>query len=175
MVFAKYSDDAAVRASLTLCSTKVLGHNASVSSSELQLVLDQMHTTSEISTFLKCDDVNRAISIEYLSFSRLQTGNWIGTLSSLDDLYVVYEHSFPLSNLYLSAAYRTRARVIINLLYWLPYHAQFISRTQELYDLEQAATFISLGDDTTDASLAWSEAGYRLSKRSTLSVFPLKT
>ena len=153
----------------------MLGYNTSVSSTELQLVLDQMHTVSQISAFLRCDDANRATSTEWLAFSRLQTGNWIGTLSSLVDLYLAYKHSFPPSNLYLSTAYRTRARVIINLLYWLPYDTQFISRAQEVYELDHAVTFIPLGDDITDTNLAWSEAGYRFSKRSTLNIFSMET
>jgi len=164
MLLAKISDETSVQVSLTLCLIKQLGYNTSVTSTQLESALAQLNTTTKIASFVMCDAENRASSTEWLSFSCLQTGNWLGTLSRINDLYIAYNRSLSASNIYLSFAYRTRARAIVNLFYWFPYDIQFIAETQEVQNLDGAIPFVSLGDNITEWNLAWSEAGYRLSK-----------
>jgi hypothetical protein len=164
MLLAKMSDEKSVQVSLTLCLIKQLGYNTSVTSIQLESALAQLNNTTKVSSFLVCDAENRAASTEWLSFSCLQTGDWLGTLSPINDLYIAYNQSLSVSNLYLSSAYRTRARAIVNIFYWLPYNIQFIDKAQEVQKLDEAIPFVSLGDNITEWNLAWSEAGYRLSK-----------
>jgi len=164
MLLAKISDETSVQVSLTLCLIEQLGYNTSVTSTQLESALAQLNTTTEIASFVMCDAENRASSTEWLSFSCLQTGDWLGTLSPINDLYIAYNQSLSVSNLYLSSAYRTRARAIVNIFYWLQYNIQFIDKTQEVQKLDEAIPFVSLGDNITEWDLAWSEAGYRLSK-----------
>lgn len=164
MVLAKQADETSVEVSLTLCLIKRLGYNTSVSSSQLEPALAQFNTTTDVSSFILCDARNRAISSEWLSIARLQTGNWLGTVSTLTDLYIAYNRSNSVSDIYLSSAYRTRARAIINIFYWLPYDTQFTDKAQEISKLDDTLPFISLGNNITQWDLAWSEAGYRFSK-----------
>lgn len=163
MVSSKRADEVSIQVSLTLCLIKRLGYDTTVSSVQLTPVLSQLNSPTNISLFLMCDAENRAISTEWLAYSRLQTGSWVGTISSLTDLYIAYNRSVSSSNVYLSCAYRTRARTIVNLFYWLPYDIQFINRAQEISKLDDMLPFISLGDSVTEWDLAWSEAGYRFS------------
>ena len=142
---------------------KVLGRNITIPSSQLRSILALLNSSSQIQSFLLCDARNRATFTEWLSFSRLQTGNWQGTLSPILDLYIAYNQSQPPSNLYLSYAYRTRARAVINIFYWLPYDTQFIDKANEIQRLSETLDFIASSDDKTDWDLSWSEAGYRLS------------
>jgi len=165
MVQAKLADDQSVRTSFILCSIKQLKKIISISSTELNDYLVQFNTSDEISTFLKCDDDVRALATEWLSNTRLQTGNWIGTIQTTIDLYTAYNLSNPMSYLYLAAAYRTRARTLTSIFYWLPYDIQFINRAEEINNLDKAIPLVSLGDDTTTWSYAWSEAGYRFSTK----------
>ena len=161
---AKASDAASVKVSFTLCLTKLIGRITPISSTNLTAVLSQFNTTAQISSFLLCDMENRAYSTEWLSFSRLQTGDWLGTLSAINDLYIAYNLSFSVSNYYLQFAYRSQARAVANLFYWLPYDVQFVDKTQDLHQLSEAFSLVSLGDNTTDWELAWSEAGFRMGK-----------
>ncbi|CAF5117301.1 unnamed protein product, partial [Rotaria sp. Silwood1] len=82
LLLAKSSDERSIQVSLTLCLVKIMNRMVSnVSSTQLELVLAQLNTTDEISSFLLCDADNRAYATEWLSYSRLQTGDWLGTLS----------------------------------------------------------------------------------------------
>jgi hypothetical protein len=69
-----------------------------------------------------------------------------------------------IKSLFIPFVYRTRARAIFNLFYWLPYDPQFINKSQELQEIDGTSPLVLLGDNTTDWNLAWSEAGYRLGK-----------
>ena len=164
ITLAKQYDGTAVQASLTLCLARTIGINLPINSADLATPLAQLNTTDQVSSFLLCDRENRATATEWLSFSRLQTGNWEGTLSLISDLYTAYNQSRSTSNYYLAYAYRARARAIVNLFYWLPYDSQFVSKAGELVKVGEIVPFVALGDDTSDWNLAWSEAGYRLGK-----------
>ena len=168
MALAKQYDGTSVQVSLTLCLARILGNNLPIISTDLATPLAQLNTTDQVSSFLLCDRENRATSTEWVSYSRLQTGNWDGTLSLISDLYTAYNLSLPTSNYYLAFAYRARARAIVNLFYWLPYDSQFVDKAEELLKVGGTVPFVALGDDTSDWNLAWSEAGYRLSKLSLL-------
>ncbi|UJR31504.1 hypothetical protein I4U23_018993 [Adineta vaga] len=163
IISAKSADETSLRNSLTLCLMKIMGRNVSISSLQLSSALAQLNSTTQIQTFLQCDTKNRATATEWLSFSRLQTGNWQGTLTPINDLYFAYNQSVPPSNLYLSYAYRTRARAVINIFYWLPYDSQFVTKANEVQQLHDTLDFIASSDNITDWDISWSEAGYRLS------------
>ncbi|CAF3861055.1 unnamed protein product [Rotaria sp. Silwood1] len=164
LLLAKSSDERSIQVSLTLCLVKILNRMVSnVSSTQLELVLTQLNTTDEISSFLLCDADNRAYATEWLSYSRLQTGDWLGTLSLINDLYIAYNQSLTPSTHHLLFAYRALARAAINLFYWLPYDIQIVNKIQELVEVGKILPFVTFDDNSTDVVLAWSEAGYRFS------------
>ncbi|CAF2894873.1 unnamed protein product [Rotaria sp. Silwood2] len=78
---------------------------SNISSTELELVLAQFNTTDQVSLFLDCDADNRAYATKWLSYSRLQTGDWFGILSLINDLYIAYNQSLPPSTHHLLFAY----------------------------------------------------------------------
>lgn len=117
---------------------------------------------------LNCDAINRATATEWLSFAVLQTGDWLETSALINDLFIAHNHSQPTSNIYLPFYYRSFSRAIINIFYWFPYDRQFISKIEELQQQFGALPLVPLGDETTHWELAWSEAGYRLSKTACL-------
>ncbi|CAF4230406.1 unnamed protein product [Rotaria socialis] len=119
------SDEKSLQVSLTLCFLKVTGRIVNVSSTQFERVLAQLDTADQVSPFVLCDNNNRVDTIEWLSFARLQTGDWPGTLSLINDLYIAYNRSMEASNDYLTSAYRSLARTTSNLLCWLPYNIQF--------------------------------------------------
>ncbi|CAF4681163.1 unnamed protein product [Rotaria sp. Silwood1] len=164
LLLAKSSDERSIQVSLTLCLIKIMNRIVSnISSTQLEFVLAQINTTDEISSFLLCDAENRAYATEWLSYSRLQTGDWLGALFLINDLYIAYNQSLPTSTHYLLFAYRALARAAVNLFYWLPYDIQFVNKIQELMEVGKILPFITLDDNSTDVDLAWSEAGYRFS------------
>ncbi|CAF0966927.1 unnamed protein product [Adineta steineri] len=160
---AKSSDFSSLQASLSLCLIKIMGRNMTIASSELNSVLAQLNTTDQVQAFLQCDTRNRGTATEWLASSFLQTGDWNDTISSITDLYLAYNESLPISSLYLSYAYRTRARAVINIFYWLPYDIQFIDMANEVQQLHDTLDSFTSNTNMTDEDLAWSEAGYRLS------------
>lgn len=103
--------------------------------------------------------------MEWLSYSRLQTGDWSGSLSLLKDLYTSQNLYSSISNHYLQFAYRTHARPIIELFHWFPYDSQFVNVTQQFSDYFNESQIATLGNDnTTEWYPIWSEAGLRFSK-----------
>ncbi|CAF3694868.1 unnamed protein product [Rotaria sp. Silwood1] len=164
LLLAKSSDERSIQVSLTLCLIKIMNRIVSnISSTQLEFVLAQINTTDEISSFLLCDAENRAYATEWLSYSRLQTGDWLGALFLINDLYIAYNQSLPTSTHYLLFAYRALARAAVNLFYWLPYDIQFVNKIQALMEVGKILPFVALDDNSTDVDLAWSEAGYRFS------------
>ncbi|CAF3351042.1 unnamed protein product [Rotaria sp. Silwood2] len=164
LLLAKSSDERSIQVSLTLCLTKIMDRIASnISSTELEPVLAQFNTTDQVSLFLDCDADNRAYATEWLSYSRLQTGDWFGTLSLINDLYIAYNQLLTPSTQYLLFPYRALARTAVNLFYWLPYDIRIINKIQELETVAEKLPFVTFDEGSTDVDLAWSEAGYRFS------------
>ncbi|CAF3932146.1 unnamed protein product, partial [Rotaria sordida] len=164
LLSAKSSDEKSIQISLTLCLIKTMGHNVpNISSTQLEPVLAQLNTPDQISSFLLCDDENRAYATEWLSFSRLHTGDWLGTLSLINDLYIAYNQTFPALAHHLLFAYRALARVAINLFYWLPYDIQVSSKMKDLEKLAVMFPPVKFDENNPSVIVAWSEAGYRFS------------
>ncbi|CAF1623504.1 unnamed protein product [Rotaria magnacalcarata] len=155
------ADTSAIRESFGLCATKLLDRLISISSIELENVLTQFNTTEQISSFLLCDAENRAHAMECLSYSRLQTGDWLGSINLIKDLMAANNQSFLIPNYYLSFAYRTHARTIIDLFFWFSYSDAFLNKTQLLLSFDEEQSMISLSDNATRWYPIWSEAGYR--------------
>jgi hypothetical protein len=137
----------------------------SISSTELEPFLSGFNTANQISSLLACDAENRAHSTEWLSYSRLQTGSWSGSVALLRDLFIADNQSNLTSNHYFPFAYRTQARIIVDLFFWFPYNYQFLNRTQQLLALNGTTTLVLMGDNTTRWYPIWSEAGLRFSKK----------
>ncbi|CAF3635014.1 unnamed protein product [Rotaria socialis] len=151
------SDEKSLQVSLTLCFLKVTGRIVNVSSTQFERVLAQLDTADQVSPFVLCDNNNRVDTIEWLSFARLQTGDWPGTLSLINDLYIAYNRSMEASNDYLTSAYRSLARTTSNLLCWLPYNIQFVSKLLELQKIGAVLPFVVLSDNGTnvESSMEW--------------------
>jgi len=143
---------------------KLLNRHISISSIELERALALFNTTNETSSYLKCDAENRAHSSEWLSYSRLQTGDWLGSVAILRDLVIADNRSLLTPNHYLPFAYRTQARTIVELFFWFPYSNQFLNKIQSLLIFSKAQTLVLFGDDTSGWYPIWSEAGYRFGK-----------
>ena len=159
------ADESSVLASFVLCATKLLNRPISLVSTQLDPFLGLFTTTSQVSLFLVCDADNRAHSMEWLTFSRLQTGDWTGAVSLLRDLFTAHNRSLlPATRYYLPLAYATQARAIIELFFWFPYSAQFTSRTQELLALNGTQVLVPIGNDDQYPYNAWREAGGRFSR-----------
>ncbi|CAF3193574.1 unnamed protein product [Rotaria sp. Silwood2] len=160
-LLATSSDRSAIQVSLTLCATKLLNRLIRFSSIELESVLTQFNTTNQISSFLLCDAENRAHSTEWLSYSRLQTGDWLGSIALLNDLFIADNQSLLTPNHYLPFAYRTQARAIVDLFFWYPYNNQFLNKIQPLLAFNEEQSLIFLSDNATEWYPIWTEAGYR--------------
>ena len=159
------ADESSVLASFVLCATKLLNRAIPLVSTQLEPFLGLFNTTSQVSSFLVCDADNRAHSMEWLAFSRLQTGDWKGTVSLLRDLFTAHNRSvLQATRYYLPLAYATQARAIIELFFWFPYSPQFMSRTQELLVLNGTQALLAIGNDDQNPYNAWREAGVRFSE-----------
>jgi hypothetical protein len=163
-LLAMAADASAIQVSLTLCAIKLLNRHISISSTELEPVLTRFDTTNQISSFLLCDAENRAHSTEWLSYSRLQTGDWLGSVALLRDLVIADNQSLLTPNHYLPFAYRTQARTIVDLFFWFPYNNQFLNKIQPLLIFTEAQSLVLFGDNATGWYPIWSEAGYRFGK-----------
>ena len=97
---AALADATAIEVSLELCAAKILNRHVSVSSTDLEPVLAQLNTTNQTLSFLECDAENRAHSGEWLAYSRLQTGDWLGSIASLRDLFIAENQSLLTPNHY---------------------------------------------------------------------------
>lgn len=111
-----------------------------------------------------CDASNRAHSTEWLSYSRLQTGDWLGSISLIKDLFTANNQSQLKSNFYLLFAHRTKARVIVDLFFWFPYREEFLNKTQQLFTFSEEQTLSHLSDNATEWYPIWSEAAYRFGR-----------
>ena len=160
------ADASAIRVSLTLCAIKVLNHHISISSTELEPVLTQFNTTDQMLSFLQCDAENRAHSTEWLTYSRLQTGDWLGSVDALRDLFIADNRSLLTPNHYLPFAYRAQARSVVDLFFWFPYSNQFLEKIQPLLIFTQGQSLVLFGDNATGWYPIWAEAGYRFGKAS---------
>jgi hypothetical protein len=149
---------------LTLCAIKLLYRQISISSIELEHALTLFNTTNQILSFLECDAENRAHSTEWLCYSRLQTGDWLGSVASLRDLVIADNQSLLTPNHYLPFAYRAQARTIVELFFWFPYRTQFLSKIQPLLIFNEKQTLVLFGDKASGWYPIWSEAGYRFGK-----------
>ncbi len=163
-LLAASADTSAIRVSLILCATKLLKRQVSFSTIELERVLFQFNTTNQIPYFLQCDAENRAHSTEWLSYSRLQTGDWLGSVALLHDLVMADNQSHLTPNHYLPFAYRTQARTIVDLFFWFPYSNQFLNKIQPLLIFNEAQKLVLFGDHDSGWYPIWSEAGYRFGR-----------
>jgi hypothetical protein len=163
-LLAASADASGIRVSLILCATKLLNRQVSILSIELERILSQFNTVNQISSLLQCDAENRAHSTEWLSYSRLQTGDWLGSVALLRDLVIADNQSLLTPNHYLPFAYRTQARTIIDLFFWFPYSNQFLSKIQPLLIFNEAQKLVLFGDHDSGWYPIWSEAGYRFGK-----------
>ncbi len=141
----------------------MLDRIASISSTQLEPVLNLFNTTNR-TLLLFCDAENRAHSSEWVSYTRLQTGDWSGSVAILRDLFIADNKSTVTPNHYLPSAYRTQARTIVDLFFWFPYNYLFLNRTQQLLALNGTNPLVLMGDNATRWYLLWSEAGVRFSK-----------
>ncbi|CAF1127208.1 unnamed protein product [Rotaria sordida] len=157
------ANEQSIIVSLRLCTKKLLVSNLSISSIQLESIWNLLNTTQQ-KLLIQCDVVNRAYSMESLSYSRLQTGNWLGSLDLLRDLYFAYYQSNQTLNQYLSFAYRTQTRMIIELFYWFPYKSEFLNKIQQLLAINGTQTMMLLDENTTQWYPIWSEAGFRFSE-----------
>jgi hypothetical protein len=161
------SDTAAILASLTMCSTKILNNLVYLTSIRLEYALNLLNRTAlsnQTLSLLLCDAENRAYATEWLAYSYLQTGDWLGSLALLRDLLIAHNHSSSQTKHYASVAYSTRARVIIEFFYWFPYKSQFIDRTQQVLALNGTELFNPVSVNETHWYPIWNEAGLRFSK-----------
>ena len=158
------ADASAIKASMTLCASKVLNQYLSVSSVHLRPVIAEFNTTGQIWSFLLCDAENRAHSTEWLSYSVIQIGDWAGSVASVRDLYVAENRSVLTPNHYLPFAYRAHARTVVELFFWFPYQGEFLDKFQELKVLNAGSSIAFFGDNATGWYPIWAEAGYRFGK-----------
>lgn len=163
-LLAKSADTSAIRVSLGLCAVKLLKHHVSLSSIELERALSLFNTTNQTLSFLQCDAENRAHSSEWLCYSRLQTGDWLGSVSIFRDLVIADNGSLLTPNHYLPFAYRAQARSIIELFFWFPYSKQFLNKIQPLLIFTKAQSLVLFGDQNLGWYSIWAEAGYRYGK-----------
>jgi hypothetical protein len=150
--------------SLSLCATKLLNRHVTISSTDLKDALVEFNTTDQILSFLECDAENRAHSTEWLSYSHLQTGDWLGSVALLRDLVIADNRSLLTPNHYLPFAYRAQARTIVDLFFWFPYSNNFLNKIQPLLIFSEAQTLVLFGDNASGWYPIWSEAGYRFGK-----------
>ncbi|UJR15168.1 hypothetical protein I4U23_002131 [Adineta vaga] len=146
---ASTADGNCIRVGLELCARKLLNENISISSIDLNAIFSVINTT-QIPLLLKCDAENRAHSFEWLSYTRLQIGNWLGVLPLLRDLFIADKLSLIRPNYYLSAAYRTQARTIIELFFWFYNDNRFSDKVQQILALNGTQTIVSIGDNMTE-------------------------
>ena len=99
--------------------------------------------------------------MEWLSFIRLQVGDWKGSLAILHDLYIADEQSMMTPNHYLSFAYRTESRTIVELFHWFSYSEEFLHKFEQVAKLHEGKPFALLGENSTNPIDVWSEAAYR--------------
>jgi hypothetical protein len=158
------ADRSAIQVSLEICAAKLLNRHISISSPELEPVIAQFNTTNQILSLLECDAENRAHSTEWLSYSRLQTGDWLGSIALLRDLFIADNRSLLTPNHYLPFAYRTQARTIVDIFFWFPYSNQFLTKIQSLLVFNEGQNLVLFGDNAEGWYPIWSEAGYRFGK-----------
>lgn len=163
-LLAKSSDTNGIQVSLKLCAIKLLNYHVSLSSIELENALNLFNTTNQMLSFLKCDAENRAHSTEWLSYSRLQTGDWIGSVSIFRDLVIADNRSLLTPNHYLPFAYRAQARIISDIFFWFPYSKQFLNKIQPVLIFNKAQKLVLFGEDTSGWYPIWAEAAYRFGK-----------
>ena len=144
-----------------MCLNKVLNRTFTITSTQLEPVLMLMNSTKDVSLFLRCDAENRAHSTEWLAYSRLQTGDWLGSLALLHDLYLADNRSLLTPDHYLPFAYRAHGRTAVELFFWFPYADEFLVKTQKLVALDLTQAFVPHGDNTDSWYPIWGEAGYR--------------
>ncbi|CAF4433106.1 unnamed protein product [Rotaria sp. Silwood2] len=156
------ANEQSILVSLRLCAKKSLALNLSISSIQFEQIWNLFNATQQ-KLLVQCDVENRAHSMEWLSYSRLQTGNWLGSLDLLRDLYFANYQSNQTPNPYLPFAYRTQAHMIIELFYWFPYNSQFLNKTQQLLAINGTQTMVLVGENATRWYPIWAEAGFRFS------------
>ncbi|CAF4000410.1 unnamed protein product [Rotaria magnacalcarata] len=150
----------ATTVSFELCTTRLFNMTVSISSIELNSVFALLNATQQV-LLLQCDAENRAHSMEWLSYSRLQTGDWSGSLGLLHDLFVSDNRSSLTPNHYLSFAYRTQTRMMITLFHWFPYDSQFLNTTQQFAELDEMKATALGNISSAQWYPIWSEAGIR--------------
>ncbi|CAF1122449.1 unnamed protein product [Adineta ricciae] len=155
------ADRTAIEVSFGLCATKILHQHVSISSSDLPSILMQFNSSNDVRSFLQCDAENRAHSTEWLSYSRLQAGDWLGSVSLLRDLFLAENQSSLTPLHYLPFAYRTQARSAAEIFFWFPYDNQFLDKLQSLLVFNKDQPLVLFGDNATGFYQIWSEAGYR--------------
>jgi hypothetical protein len=141
----------------------MLGRQILISSTQLESVLNLFNNSNQTSLLLECDKENRAHSMEWLSYTRLQTGDWSGSIALLRDFFISNNLSTITPYHYFQFAYRTQARTIIELFFWFPYNYQFLNRTQQILALNGTQILIPIGINSTGWYPIWSEAGLRFS------------
>ncbi|CAF4645866.1 unnamed protein product [Rotaria sp. Silwood1] len=157
------ADEQSIIVSLRLCAKKILALNLSIYSIQLEQIWDLLNTTQQ-KLLIQCDRENRGHSMEWLSYSRLQTGNWLGSLDLLRDLYFANNQSNQTMNYYLPFAYRIQTRMIIEVFYWFPYNSEFQNKIQQLLAINGTQTMISIGENAKRWYSIWAEAGFRFSE-----------
>jgi hypothetical protein len=145
-----------------MCATRILGPIQHVNSTQLDLVLSQMNDTNQTIALLECDAVNRGHSYHWLTYTRMQVGDLLGSQSLVNDLFLAHNRSLPTNDPYLTYAYLARVFILVDLFYWIPYSTQFVSIAQQVYMLDSWQPMIMLGNNTADWFASWAEAAYRL-------------
>jgi hypothetical protein len=142
----------------------VLNRSLSLSSIQLPAIIILFNSSNQISVFLECDAENRAHSTEWLAYSRLQTGDWLGSVVLLRDLFISDAQSMLTPGHYLPFAYRTYARTAVELFFWFPYSPEFLEKNELLLALNQKPSLVSLGENSTQSNRVWSEAAFRFGR-----------
>jgi hypothetical protein len=150
--------------SLGLCVTKIINSVFNVNSTQLEDVLSVLNSSNQTLPLLRCDAVNRAHSMEWLSYTRMQMGDLLGSRNLIRDLFIAHNRSQTTVSTYLPYAYLARTRLLVDLFYWIPYSEQFIGIAQQFYALDDWQPIVLLGNDRTDWFPSWSESAYRLGK-----------
>lgn len=157
------SDSAAIITSYELCTIKLLNYSVPVPSPHMRWIISRFNTSNLTSLLFDCDRENRAHSLEWLSYTFLQIGDWSNSIALIEDLFVSDNQSTIVPDHYRQFAYRTRARAIIELFFWFPYSNQFINLTQQILNLNVSQIFIPVGSNMQRWYPIWGEAGWRFS------------
>lgn len=161
------SDTSAIKVGFELCLTQITNQSQMISSIKLQPILSRLAGPNQTRSLIRCDTTNRAHSAEWLTYSRLQVGDILGSESIMSDLYLADQQSVDSGSTYIQSAYLSRTHMLIELFHWFPYSERFVNISQRLYQLDQGRAMYRASINDTDWYPSWCEAAYRFGEEST--------